>query len=100
MKRKRMANFGEYVRRNVTAHGKSITWLADQIIGNPTMVIKWRAGVEPRTRNFLKTCIKIAELRGDPVARIIWEAAAQMGVPYEYTIDHQKCTCHEKQGNK
>ena len=34
----------------LTAHEKTITWLADQIGGNPTMVIKWRAGVELRTR--------------------------------------------------
>jgi hypothetical protein len=100
MKNKRMANFGEYVRRNLTAHGKTITWLADAIRGNPTMVIKWRAGVEPRTRNFIKTCIKIAELRGDPVSRVIYEAAAQMGVPYEYTNDNPQCTCHQKQGNQ
>ena len=96
MARKRMANFGEYVRRNLTAHGKTITWLADQILGNPTMVIKWRAGVEPRTRNFLKTCIEIAELRGDPVSRVIYEASVQMGVPYDYTENNPECSCDKK----
>ena len=96
MPTKRMANFGEWVRRNLTAHDKTITWLADQILGNPTMVIKWRAGVEPRTRNFLKTCIEVAELRGDPVSRVIYEAATQMGVLYEYEGDNSECTCDKK----
>lgn len=96
MARKRMANFGEWVRRNLTANDKTITWLADQIGGNPTMVIKWRAGVEPRTRNFLETCVTIARLRGDPVGVVICEASLQMGVPYEYTENNPQCTCDKK----
>ena len=80
-KTRKMANFGEWVRRNLTEHDKSISWLADQIHCNPTMVIKWRAGVEPRTRNFLETCQAIAKMRGDSVYDVLTEAALHMGVP-------------------
>ena len=100
MKTKRMANFGEWVRRNLTAHDRPITWLADQIRGNPTMVLKWRQGVEPRARNFLETCVVIAELRGDPVSVVVREASLHLGVPYEYQIDNPQHTHNEKPGKR
>jgi hypothetical protein len=96
MRNNKMANFGEWVRRNLTAHGKTITWLADQIHANPTMVIKWRSGVEPRTKNFLYTCLAIAELRGDPMPVVIREASLHLGVPYDNTINYSKYTGDQK----
>lgn len=93
-------NFGEWVRRNCVAHGKTITWLASEINGNPTMVLKWRKGVEPRGRNYINTCLAIAKLRGDHIGIVMCEAAAHLGVQYEYTIDNPQCACDETTGNK
>jgi hypothetical protein len=84
MMHNKIGNFGEWVRRNLTANGKTITWLADQIQGNPTMVIKWRQGVEPRARNYIKACTAIAKLRGDPMAVVLSEGATHLGVSYEH----------------
>jgi len=85
MRTKKTANFGEWVRRNLTTHGKTITWLADQLGSNPTMILKWRTGTEPRAVNYIMTCQALAKLRGDPVAIVLCEGAAHLGVPVEYS---------------
>jgi hypothetical protein len=64
------------------------------------MVLKWRKGVEPRGRNYINTCLAIAKLRGDHIGIVMCEAAAHLGVQYEYTIDNPQCACDETTGNK
>ena len=60
------------------------------------MVIKWRAGVEPRAKNYMYTCIAIAELRGDPMPMVLHEAATHLGVSYEHTEHYTKHTGDQK----
>jgi len=74
-------NFGEWVRREITRHGKTVTWLALQIEADRSLIIKWRTrGSVPRAKNFLSVCIVLAGLDNSPLADTLERGANVIGI--------------------
>lgn len=85
-------NFGEWIRRNLTAHQKTMGWLAKQIGVQPSTISRWRSDTrQPNGQTLLKICIVLAIIRDARIDGIIIEACEALGVdPNEFTIDGKK----------
>jgi predicted transcriptional regulator len=71
-----MMNIGEWVRKQCTDQGITISELARSIGCSQALIIHWRERSSiPKTWYFLKVCIKIAELRQEHPYQVIQEAA-------------------------
>jgi hypothetical protein len=74
-------NYGEWVRRELTRHNRTITWLARELGCSDGLVCKWRSrGSVPNAVLFLHCCKIMAELRGTnwqeiaaEVSKICWQ---------------------------
>jgi transcriptional regulator with XRE-family HTH domain len=85
-------NFGEWIRHNITAHDKSMNWLANQIGVQPSTISRWRSDHrQPNGQTLLKICIVLAILRDVPIDGIFMEACKALGVrANEFNIDGKK----------
>lgn len=85
-------NFGEWIRHQLTAHNKSMNWIARQIGVQPSTISRWRSDQrQPNGQTLLRICIVLAILRDAPIDGIVLEACKALGVdPNEFNIDGKK----------
>jgi hypothetical protein len=75
-----MMNFGEWLRKEITATGNTMAWASKNIKLDQSVLTKWRQGVNPNTENFLRVCVFLSRTKKQPLIKVIISASKTIGI--------------------